>query len=116
MRYRALAAGDMTFGAGGRNYLTDSPKAVAQAVETRLWLLRGEWFLDTADGTDWAGKVLGKGTLRLADIEIRRRILETPNVSGITAYSSTFNGETRALSIAATISTLFGAADIKVTL
>jgi hypothetical protein len=111
MRYRALSAtGDYTFGAGGANFLADSPACVGQAVLTRLRQLQGEWFLDTTDGTPYAGQVLGAGTRPTYDQVIRRRILETPGVTGIARYSSSLEG--RRLSIAATIDTAYGQTSI----
>lgn len=109
MRYRALSPdGDYTFGRGSSNFLTNSPEAVAQAVKTRLALLTGEWFLDTTAGTPYATEVLGTGTRETYDEAIRERILGTEGVTEITDYSSTFSGETRHLSVTATIDTVYG--------
>lgn len=115
MRYRQLtASGDMTFGASANNYLVNSPACVAQAVLTRLRLLLGEWFLDTTDGTDYQGKVLGFGTAFTRDAEIQGRILGTPGVTSIASYSSALVG--RALSVNATINTQYGTTNIEVTI
>ncbi len=52
MRYRREDEnGDYSFGQGDATFLTDTPEAVAQAVKTRLALWRGQWFLDTEEGT-----------------------------------------------------------------
>ncbi|MNN08392.1 hypothetical protein D3C81_1212450 [compost metagenome] len=77
---------------------------VAQNVRTRLKFFLGEWFLDTTDGTDWFGGVLGKGT-RLATREsiIRRRILLTPGCTGMTSFSVTADPATRLLTVTASI-------------
>jgi hypothetical protein len=109
MKYRALdAAGDYQFGGGSGQFYQDVPEAVAQAVRTRLGLWAGEWFLDATEGTAWETRVLGTGTAGTRDIEIKTRILETPGVTGIVSYSSDYNADTRAFSISATISTLYG--------
>jgi len=115
MRYRALDAdGDMTFGRGADNYLVDSPEAVAQAVLTRLLLRTGEWFLDVTEGTPYEGSILGFGTDDTYDQAIKERILDTEGVTEITAYSSTL--QNRALTITATISTLYGQTTVTTTL
>jgi hypothetical protein len=114
MRYRALSAsGDYTFGQGTKNFLVNSPDAVAQAVITRLKLLAGEWFLDITEGTPYSTEVLGTGTRDTYDEAVRDRILGTEGVLEITGYSSTYSGETRNLTVSATISTIYGETTIQ---
>lgn len=116
MRYRKLdAAGDYTLGSG-QDFLVDSPEAVAQAVRTRLALSLGEWFADTSDGMPWDTEVLGKYTALTRDAVIKDRILGTPGVTEITEYSSTFDGNTRRLVVAAAITTAYGASTVETTL
>lgn len=113
MRYRALdTTGDMSFGRGAANFLVNTPDAVAQAVKTRLLLLRGEWFLDVSEGTPYSTEVLGTGTQPLYDMAIRERILGTEGVVEITRYSSALDRNARSLAITATISTKYGATEI----
>lgn len=118
-RYRALTdsisgssnitGGDMTFGRGARNFLVDSPLAVAQAVLTRLKLWQGEWFLDLAAGTPWLQQVLGKprgpGS---PDAAIRARITGTPFVTRLTDYASSYTATTRSFTVSGKITTAFG--------
>jgi hypothetical protein len=114
MRYRRLdAAGDMVLGHGNADYLHDSPECVAQAVVTRLRLLSGEWFLDLAEGTPYVPAVFGKHTKASYDFALRRRILETEGVTEITEYESSFDGETRKLSVSVTINTVYGPANVQ---
>jgi hypothetical protein len=109
MRYRPLSAtGDYTF---GRPFLANSPECVAQAILTRLKLWRGEFFLDTTDGTAYLGGVLGK-PYGNPDAIIKQRILATPGVVSITSYASSMDGNTRTLTVTATVETLYGAATI----
>lgn len=113
MRYRKLSpTGDYTLGGSQAAFYIDTAQAVGQAVETRLKLWLGEWFLNTADGTDWQGKVLGPRTSAVRDAMLRQRILETPNVNSIDTYSSQFDGNTRTFSVQASITTAFGAATV----
>ena len=119
MRYRALSStGDYTWGQGSANFLVNSPACVAQAVQTRLALDLGEWYLNTTDGTPYATEILGTGTMNLYDVAVQARILGTPGVQDIQAgsYSSTLNPATRALTIRCTIDTVYGAAEIAATL
>jgi len=115
LRYRMTdAAGDYTFGNGQTNFWRDQPEAVAQAVQTRLALFLGEWFLDTSDGTPWNTDVLGERTGALYDLTLRSRILATPNVTAITAYANQFNSGTRALSVQVSVATTFSTTPIAV--
>ncbi len=109
MKYRKLDTdGDMLFGHGHADYLQNSPECVAQAVATRLRLLRGEWFLDLTEGTPYAPAIMGKHTKSTYDFAIRERVLETEGVTGIDEYQSIFDGETRTLTVNIRISTNYG--------
>ena len=104
----------MTFGAGSANFLVNSPDAVAQAIMTRLRLELGEWFLDVTEGTAYQTQVLGYGTAKSRDIEVRNRILGTQGVSDIAEYSSA-NDSHRNFSVRGVVNTLYGAANIGAT-
>lgn len=113
IRYRMLDAnGDYVFGQGSAEFLQDTPAAVAQAVQTRLKFLQGEWFLDLTDGTAYSTRILSEGTQTFYDQEIRDRILGTPGVTGILSYESVLNN--RQLTVTATIDTAFGQTPISV--
>jgi hypothetical protein len=108
MRYRALSpTGDFVFGQGAAQILVDSPSAVAQAVQTRLALSQGEWFLDLTEGTPYDTKILGENTQSVYDQAIQERILGTSGVVGIADYSSVLDQD-RHLSVSATIMTIYG--------
>lgn len=114
MKYRRLDMnGDMVIGHGDADYLKDSPECVAQAVVTRLRLLRGEWFLDLTEGTPYAPAVLGKHTKATYDFALRQRVLETEGVTDIEEYESIFDGETRRLTVNIRINTVYGPAAIQ---
>lgn len=109
MRYRRLDDnGDYQLGHGKNDYLTDTPETVIQAVITRLKLWLEEWFLNSDDGTPWASLVLGKYTVAEYDDAIRARILGTQGVIKLIDYESVLDRESRALSISAEISTVYG--------
>lgn len=105
--------GDIQIGHGQADYWIDAPEGVAQAVAQRLRLITGEWFLDTQEGTPYVGGVLGKYTMQSYDPVIRGRILDTEGVTGIESYSSSWDPDTRKLSVSATINTIYGAATLQ---
>lgn len=113
MRYRKLdAQGDYQFGGGTSDFWKDQPEAVAQAVQTRLFLFRGEWFLDTTEGMTWKTEVLGVRTANTRDPAIRRRVLGTQGCKAITEYASSLDRNTRGFSVGLTIDTIYGAATV----
>lgn len=112
MRQRAmLPDGDFSFGTG-LPFLVDTPYCVAQAIMTRLRLVAGEWFLDSSEGLDYDGAILGYGRDAERDIAIRTRILETAGVVQIDSYTSFVDPATRAFVMAATVATLYGTLNI----
>jgi hypothetical protein len=118
MRVRPLSpSGDYTIGS---QWLVNSPQAVEQAIQTRLKLWLGEWFLDLSDGTPYFTQVLGERYNKNPDAAIKARILGTPGVSQLISYSSTFNSPTdsnrRTLTVNATVQTIYSATPIAVSL
>ena len=117
MRYRKLDAnGDYTLGNQAAFYV-NQPEAVAQAVLTRLKLWTGEWFLNTTDGTPWMQEILGKRRVSVnPDAAIKQRILGTQGVKEITDYASSFDGNSRTLSVSCSLNTIYGTTTLSVTL
>lgn len=117
MKYRKLDAdGDYQLGHGGADYHVDTPECVAQAVKTRLALLAGEWFLDLLEGTPYATHVWGKQLKETYDPVLRRRILQTEGVLEIVSYDSSFNSETRKLTVSVKLNTVYGESTVNATL
>lgn len=109
MRYRTLDAnGDYTFGQNGANFLVNSSATVAQAVQTRVKLIAGEWFLDITEGMPYDTDILGAGTESTRDLAIQAYILATQGVNEILEYASYLNPATRQFTWAATIDTDYG--------
>lgn len=120
MRYRKLdSAGDMQFGHGAGDFWHNQAEAVGQSVLTRLLLFSGEWFLDTTAGTPWGGfplndlvvqqgRILAEHTQLSRDAAIRDRIVTTSGVLTLMNYGSSFDPNTRAFSVNATIDTIYG--------
>ena len=115
MRYRKLInGGDFSFGASQLNFYRDTPEAVGQAVQTRLLLWLGEWFLNTDEGTPFMLGILGNHSKELADATIQDRINSTDGVTEITDYESEIDTENRILSVRVSISTIYGPTSIDV--
>jgi hypothetical protein len=113
MRYRILSAtGDYVFGSHSQ-FLVNSPQAVAQAIETRLKLSSGEWFLDTQEGTPYSTKITGYGTQDTRDVAIKERILDTPGVLQIESYASSVSSD-RKFTVSVRVSTIYGTVDVVV--
>lgn len=110
LRVRRLDSnGDMMFGGyGSSDFYVDKPETVAQIIGTRLWLWRGEWFLNLFAGMTWLTQVVGTGTLRLANTVIRNYIAQSPGVRSIIAFSSNYDSNARKLSVDVTVDTIFG--------
>lgn len=109
MRYRTLDAnGDYTFGQNNSNFLVDSPEAVAQAIQTRLKLIQGEWFLDQTAGTPYYTDILGAGTESTRDLAVQTVILETQGVTEIADYASYLDPSSREFTVAAVVNTQYG--------
>lgn len=114
MRYRKWTEdGDIQMGHGNADYWENDSRGVAQAVVSRLRLLREEWFLDLAEGTPYVGGVFGKHTRESYDPVIRARILGTEGVTEIVSYDSSYDGDTRKLTITVSINTEYGETDIQ---
>ena len=112
MKYRILDQnGDMTFGKG-QQCLTYGTFAVVQAIETRMKLLKGEWFEDTEEGLPLFQQILGVGgtetNITIVDSLIKSRILETTDVTGIENFSSSYDSVDRQYSYTCTVNTKYG--------
>lgn len=109
MRYRREDDdGDYSFGQGDNSWLCDSPDGVAQAVRTRFALWRGQWFLDTDEGTPWMQTLLSRQPPELYNMAIRERLLSTPGVRSLLSFDSFRDSSTRRLRFTATLDTLYG--------
>jgi hypothetical protein len=110
MKYRQLSpTGDYTFGQSLGGFYTDNQQAVIQAIQTRLKLNQGDWFVDITQGVPWNTEVLGKSSPNTRDIVIKSVILGTPGVTGIVpnTWSATFAN--RRLSITCSVTTIYSA-------
>jgi len=113
MIYRQLSStGDYTFGMNGGNFFVNTPAAIAQAIQTRLRLAQGEWFLNVNEGVPFAAQILGAGKIMSYNAAIQQTILSTSGVLEITAYQSNVDPSTRKASISCTVKTIYGQATV----
>lgn len=115
MRYRKLTStGDMPFGNQQLDFYRDVPEAVGQAVETRLRLWLGEWYLNILSGTLFMQGILGKKSQTKADVTIQQRVINTQGVTDISNYESSLDANSRALSVKFDIDTQFGPTKVEI--
>jgi len=78
-------------------------------LRIRLRLFFREWVLDRSVGTKWFELVLRKDVDKfIADQEVRRVVLETPQIREIKSWESTINSSTREYDVIATVTTTLG--------
>lgn len=115
-KYRRLDAnGDMTFGCGAESF-AQGVEAVRQAIETRLRLLRGEWWERPADGLPLYQQMLGRPCTQaqkeLMDLLVAGRIADTRGVARVLSVRSAF--ENRRYVCSARVETECGEIEIEV--
>ena len=74
----------------------DEVQSVVQRVTIKLKLWRGEWFLDTDQGTPWIQDILIKQVSESGSAAaLRASILEVEDVQAIDKFEFSINNETR---------------------
>jgi hypothetical protein len=112
VRYRRLTeSGDYSFGQGRLEY-QEGLQAVMQAIKTKLLLLKSEWWEELEDGLPLFQKILlQRGTeegLRIVELTVRDRIMDTPHVLDVTSYEADYDRNTRKYTATITVSTDYG--------
>lgn len=78
----------------------EDKEVVLLAVKSRLQFFKGEWFLNTDDGTPYFQDILVKpARLRLIEGILKRRILETPGITSLNSFNMDFVSSTRKLTV-----------------
>ena len=114
IRYRALDAnGDPMWGGGQSNFLADVD-AVAQAIQTRILLLYGEWFEDLSIGTPLFQSMLGSpgNNVQAVSLLIQQRILGAPYVNSVSNVQTGYDPASRTGAFFALAQTKFGTVTI----
>lgn len=93
VRRNLNADGDYTI-----NDFVEDKDVVLLAVKSRLQFFKGEWFLDTDDGTPYFQDIFVKpARLRLIEGILKRRILETPGIESFNKFELNFTKNDRNL-------------------
>jgi len=100
---------EQVYGNGASDFITDID-AVMQIVQTRLRLWQGEWWEYQKEGLPMLQKILGKkGTVKsVADRLIKKRMIESPFVTKIVSFISSYNPNNREYTCLAVLQTEFG--------
>lgn len=88
--------GDLDVSNNKVNLTVEGHESIAQRLRIRLRFFFREWVLDRSKGTKWFEIILRKGVTKYAaDQEIRRVVLNTPEVKSIEFWESSLNAATR---------------------
>jgi hypothetical protein len=103
MAIRALkidvATGDLV-SVAGRLQMVEGREAIAQAVRSRLRLIKGEWAFDVGAGVDYFGKILIKNPRRgEIQTELSNAILGVLGVVSLNSITFDHDTRTRTLSV-----------------
>ena len=92
----------------GMQFYDGTAQEVAKAIEYRLKIFLGEYFLNVSEGTPWFQSILGKNDASRGSLVIKNRILSTANVRTLTSYRFTFEQRERRLTVSADVVSDFG--------
>ena len=77
-------------------YLNEGRRAVAQRIRIKFGTFKGEWFLNLNHGIPYRQDILIKNpdTTKIAST-LRKQILDTPEVTSLSSFTTNFNSNTR---------------------
>lgn len=96
--------GDWTFGQGRGNYV-DQNTAIGLNIKTRIYSWVGDCFFDENAGIDWNNRLGNKNQRALLELDLRRLILQSENVTGINSFDTMVTN--RAFTANFSISTIY---------
>lgn len=95
---------DWTFGKGKQN-LAAQNKAIGLNIKTRILSWVGDCFFDQPAGIDWINRLGSKNQRALLELDLRRIILQSEDVTGINSFDTVLNG--RNFSARYSVSTIY---------
>lgn len=98
---RNFQSGDIV--TSGDDQFVTGKESTLHGLAHRLKMFLGEFFLDISDGTPWFQSILGKNPQDIAEINLKQRIITSPDVVGITRFEFSSNAIERKISIDADI-------------
>lgn len=105
MIFRSLdSSGDWNFGRGQSDYLSNNA-AIGANINTRILSWVNDCFFSQNSGIDWLNRLGDAGQRTLLESDIRRVILQSAGVQGITALNIIIDG--RKLIATYNINTIF---------
>jgi len=88
--------GDLVVTDNALSISEEGSESIAQRLKIRLRFFFREWILDRSQGTKWFEIILKKGVEKFAaDAEIRRVVLETPEIRTIENWTSSLDSQRR---------------------
>jgi hypothetical protein len=92
MKFRNLDAnGDWTFGNGLANYVGGNA-AIGLNIRTRIYSWLGDCFFDQQAGIDWWNRLGSRNQKTLLDMDLRRIIAQSENVTALVSFASVLDG------------------------
>ena len=109
---RAIGPGyEPLAGNGTGNFISDID-AVRQIIQTRLLLLKGEWWEKLSDGTPVFQNMLGAAgagkRVQIISALLQSRVRGSPYVTGVSNVQASFDPNTRAFQFSCKAFTQFG--------
>ena len=106
---KALNSNNDIYVLNGRFAVVEEGAQTVQHLRTRLQFFNGEWFLKTTEGVPYFQQILKK-PFDMAKVEtiLKSEILNTPDIERLTRFESSFDGDTRKLTINFDAETTFG--------
>lgn len=107
MIFRALDVNhDWTFGKGVNDY-TRLNQAIGLNIKTRILSWLGDCFFAQQEGIDWVNRLGSKRQRGLLEADLRRIILQTPDVRGITIFDIIYDETGRRFSASYSVITIY---------
>ena len=86
----------------GKLFATDK-REVELALTYRLRMFFGENFLNLEDGTPWFQSILGKVPQDVAELNVKERIITTPDVIDIQRFNFETDRDERTITVSAVV-------------
>lgn len=91
---------DFALDDAGNMMTVEGREAIAQHVKIRLRFFKGEWALDTREGTPYWEQILIHGASESEVSEIFRRVVaETPGIASVRQVGISIDRQTRTLTV-----------------
>lgn len=92
MIFRNLDADhDWTFGKGKECY-ADKQAAIGLNIKTRILSWVGDCFFEQSAGIDWINRLGSKNQRELLELDLRRIILQSEDVTALLSFDTILNG------------------------